>query len=1297
MKNLLAELSQAVPLGGLLGYLNYSTGRTDPRFARGWNEAWATLRRLGEPAPWLALPDLLLEELERLRQEGTAAFKDAAQAEAVLRLLKALQPAYIRHHRDLLRHQSDEILFDAFFMLKAAEAILNQGGPWEETERILAGAIAQLNDYVGYRPIAVLENVPKGEFYDHERHRPLPLFLRGVGTAPGRYQRVVEQTLEILRDTQPGLLEDACLDLELLDEWAMDLRAYDHLHPVNRRPNYIFGEWDPHLLDNQGRYRRLVSRQVILDALVDRLPQPSAPEFADRLYEAGAVLAGTVLMASAIGGRGPAAFDSSVSLANLVPRIARLRDEFYAQLLEKQSGERGDRWREEAEKYRQPFGQVRQQLNAFMANARAKQLQQRRQAIFFAELGYLEAGRKLADAIATPAARIVTEIQGLLAAAFQEIGRGQLEAAARRLPLCEDLLHRGIHCGALVDPWNILGFQAQFPLFQASEDSVHDPRVDELLHLMDQLFTVQARLYAEAAATGQTELLHTLPGRLRRLAESWDRYATFEVGGVQRVKGSEYFESAEMVAKALDLWHRRGQAPADLAFWKQQLKSFADPKCYGLVLETLLRKQDFQAAMGLLINWLSQAGEVPLEDGEQSFPILSLRWLTAVLEQARAAPEPVSPWPLIERFCALLEANAEELWEVPRLNEALARSQTEDDNPFAAAYEGMTFQDSADDGREGSVAETGPDPGEFALEDEDDRLGQRLRFLSTVARLWRIVARQQRWLPLESSALNVLHGWLETAEARLEQLLQLTDDVQRIPVAEPSGSYESVVEYDRRRVIKERALESILAASLDFVLAVRSLRGVLEPARSAAELRKGQDWATTAVHLERALNQGDSARAKALLPLFARQFEDEPLLYAPLDSGGEPRKILETRTAQVTLRDLVERLPRQGLLRQTYQLLRQARDMEQQRSLPGRQITEFNHLFQTAFQEVVTALVDSSADWDLPARDVPLVKSLETLLRPFLMLWLEHSQTVRLCSAEMVQSESAWNGLQNFIRQYGGELFTAKFMILGNLRGILSQGVENYFDYLENDPEAEPAPRLLADLQRGKLSRDQAQHQFSLVLKIIVESYEEFKDYNSTTTQSDYGDNLYRLIAFLRLKANYDRHAWNFRPYLWAHEVLCRKDRFDAARIVRRDFAKLTAEIAKTHLDELKRLQQAHGMALRTVADYIGEAFVRPMEYDELAALVEPAYVAACEASGEEAFEGLAQRMAPLAAQTSGIGLEVPNWLRRLEQELERIQEVRSGLAVRIEPPGTSRVSLPLDELQRQLREWDLPLDAAES
>src|SRR5438105_10844382 len=92
--------------------------------------------------------------------------------------------------------------------------------------------------------------------------------------------------------------------------------------------------------------------------------------------------------------------------------------------------------------------------------------------------------RRRARSIATPSVRIVSEARLRLTEADRLAHQGRLPDAAAPLPEVEALLHRGIDCGALVDPWNMLGFQGLFPLFQAREDSIHDPRIDELLGLV---------------------------------------------------------------------------------------------------------------------------------------------------------------------------------------------------------------------------------------------------------------------------------------------------------------------------------------------------------------------------------------------------------------------------------------------------------------------------------------------------------------------------------------------------------------------------------------------------------------------------------------------------------------------------------------------------------------------------------------------------------------------------------------------------------------------------------------------
>ncbi len=213
-------------LQGMLGHVNFSTGKPDARFQKQTNDAFLSLIGQGSERPWQDLGAVLLEGLAALQQGGSAAFREVEQARAVVTLVfdHALS-AYRDHHALLLAHQSDAELFQPFFVARVVEAVLAQRGPWTETERIVAGTLKHLNDYVGYRPIATLEGRERGEVYDHERVRPIPLFLRGAGVAHGRFAPLLGKALDIIRATDPALLAEACFDPELLDELALDPRG----------------------------------------------------------------------------------------------------------------------------------------------------------------------------------------------------------------------------------------------------------------------------------------------------------------------------------------------------------------------------------------------------------------------------------------------------------------------------------------------------------------------------------------------------------------------------------------------------------------------------------------------------------------------------------------------------------------------------------------------------------------------------------------------------------------------------------------------------------------------------------------------------------------------------------------------------------------------------------------------------------------------------------------------------------------------------------------------------------------
>lgn len=1322
----LAKLSERVSPAGLLGYLNFSDGRPDPRWQKQLNEAFRVLAEESIVRPWDALGNWLAAQLSALQQSGSAAFRDTRQAEAVLRLaFNRVLAAYRKHHADLLFHQSDAELFQPFFLARVAEAVLAQGGPWDEEDRMVAGTLARLNDYVGHRPVAILETRPRGEPYEHERVRPIPLYLAGTGVACGPYETLIARALTILLATDADLLADAGFDPALLDELAFDPRAYDHGHPVNRRPNYAFGEWDPHHLDNQGRFRRYVARQLTLDGLLDRVRQADGNQD-ELLLEAAAVFAGTVLMSTGISGASPTSLDSSSTLSALVPRIARYRDAFYAYILEQAAPRLGfgeahwARLKQEAQTTRQPFGGARQHINHYLARHRAGQLQQRHLAILFAEMGCQDAGRRYAACIPAAGVRLLSELLGGLRAGHAHTARGQFADAARLLSTSEQLLHRGIACGALADPWNILGFQGLFPLSAAREDSIRDSRVDELVHVVEQIFNLYARLLSETAAAGAQEVRGSLRKGLRRLAGWWDQFASVEVSDVRRVHGGEAADSAEHVAAALARWHEQGEKTADLAFWREHLESFRSPKAFALVVDALLRKADHRAALSLLINWLGQAEQVPLEDGEHSFFVLTLRWLLEVLHSAAgdAPTEQVAPdtWTMVKRFFDFLEANAEEYWEVPRLGapgdeDEDEADEDEEESLFEAAYEGVSFRDSADDDNEGSVIDGSEKQRAFDLETDLPRLEKRLKFTSTLARLWHVAARWLRPLPPEGEAREVVGFWLQQARTNEAALLHLLHAVHGCEVPDPGGSYDSLVEFDRRRVLKEQALDGIITTCLDVHLAGRALRGSLitwdqeENAEARCEALEAEwrnhgltlsepqtAWEPRYMWLEHALLRGNPERVRQILPQFLFYFREEPLLYVSLASGGHPRRILQVRLVQRTLRTLLEDLPRLGLLRETYQLLKTAQKLEQNDPTTGKRVSEFDRLFQTAFQACVESLAESATGPE-PIADTAreLVSVLQQVISPLVSIWVEHSRSLQLSTLDSLRSEQDWEHLRGFIRKYGGELFNARFMSLANLRGVLHRGVAAYLDYLRQESDPLHPLRLLDDLSTG-VSRKEVERRLQTTLNTVVENYEEYKDYNTTTTQSDYGENLHQLLDFLRLKASYERHAWQFRPLLQTHEILARRGLGDAALLWEQAFVRLTRELADQHLQELANLEQAHGMRLRSVADRLQERFVKPLALDRLCALIGPVVLEA-EQGGSELLSRLEQELQPFTQQPTGAGLDVPHWVRRLETELQRVRTTRTAVAQLAEEFfRVPRRRLTAAALQQQLEDWDTPL-----
>ena len=74
-------------------------------------------------------------------------------------------------------------------------------------------------------------------------------------------------------------------------------------------------------------------------------------------------------------------------------------------------------------------------------------------------------------------------------------------------------------------------------------------------------------------------------------------------------------------------------------------------------------------------------------------------------------------------------------------------------------------------------------------------------------------------------------------------------------------------------------------------------------------------------------------------------------------------------------------------------------------------------------------------------RAEPLVACLEQLTESMLSSWLAHSRTLRLSRpGASARQEQPGSEMVEFVEHYGEELFTQRFLNLGNIRAILHQG-----------------------------------------------------------------------------------------------------------------------------------------------------------------------------------------------------------------------------------------------------------------
>ncbi len=1299
----------------VLGYLNYSSGATDPAFLSALNWLYAQADQRAGSACLTELKRTLIEGTIRL--EGTSrAFDDLGQARSMIQLLfDHGLPAYRDFHSDLLGGKCDHELFQPFFLGRYWECLLAQGGPWDQIDRIVRGALERLNDYIGFRPVATLET-QKCEPYRHEWFRPIPLYIQGAGVAYGRYQTIVERALHVLWQTPSHFLRFAQFELELLTELALDPRPYDFDHPASKAPNHFFGMWDRHFLDAQGRYRRFVLQQMTLDAMLERIESERASKRDDLQWEAGIVLAGTILMASATCGSRPDAHLSTVTLPQLIAQIAHHRDAFYEWALACVSPTHRSRLVKEASSRRQPFGGARQHLNRAIADRRARQFTRLQLARTYLRLGLLDEAAEQVERVGTASARILGRLGCGLERVNQLLKEGRLTEAIEHLEEADQLLRRGIECGAIVDPWNILGFAAQFPLFQAQE-SVPDHRIDELVRLVEQLFSLGVRAWSSAAVGNQPELVRRVRTWFAQLVDWWRQFAAHESPHVKATDPDAVFRGAERVAQALAHWQQAGTAASGVAFWSQHVELFPSVEAYSHVVNALLDRGDYSSSMALLIHWLSRHQEIELVHGEHSFLDLALRWMLGLADHSPPETQPPVQkmrWNLARRFIELLEANADELWSVPTgtsgtASEVNVRNADDDeelldedeefsDTPseiYRAAYEGMIYRDQTDDGIDSSLADLPISRSDSPSNAFHESIRLRMNFLQYVARLWKLIVLHPGFSfdQEEQIKSEFWLRWLQQAEQFRVELFRLAAELAAAPLPNPTASIEELIEYDQLRSTRDGLVETVIDAAVTMGEAIVWLRSALGPTAPPAVEREAsftEREITRAAALVGALRRGQTENARQAFTRLVSGLRFRPLLYLPLARGGEPRQIIAARTRRRILEVLLICLPRSGLLRESCQLLELARQMDRVNTAGQGAVTEFDELYELGLRSIVGTTLKSfrahdseSAPADLPGSRLHgvLLKIRERLTR----LWLDHSRMLRLSVVEHLQQEHTWQQVRRFITRNGAGLFTQQMLAFGNLRGILHQGVDHWLEELRD--HSDTPPEFLKTIKTPN-QWQRTIRILTLILESVCENYSEYRDYNSTTTQSDRGEQLFVLLDFLRLQARFHRIWWNLRPITLIYELLLRHEFEQLSRFCGEELLHQVFPISAQLVSELRKLQKKYSVEIATVADRIVLRYKHFLAEEQLRALVRSVHQQRGGTNGDPLRE-LKRDLENLASDPCGAGFEMPDWLGALDSEVDQLlrplyQQPDHLLVEKLWPFRPTLPSL----VERQITEW---------
>lgn len=1349
-KGLAQRLHEEVGSQALLGWMQLSGGKPSDKFRASMSRAWSILKSEGISPVWRSLLGWLDGEWNAAaltRESGTGIYAGPPIAGAAIVASGIFIEATLANKRELLGNPDPDLVAGPLWIPSLLEYFVSNLSPEEIPEStalsgkintpeldwlvpIVRRAMAHFHDFVGYRPVPVLESGRKVRVHNGERHRPGILWWPGVGVAPIPEAPMVARTIHWVKHAPSDILEDAGFSMSALTELAIDLREYDHSQPAAQRPNHLFGEWDPEKIDNKGRFTRMVVRSMLLRLLWDQVENPGPgdpPDRQERLEEGAILLAGVILMSAGVLGQGPESVDPTKSLAFVIPRIATYRDAFYGQVMTALPKAHRMRLEAEARLLKQPLGRVRQSLNRSISAQRATQLQNRLLARLFGRLGLTELALERIATIRVPSIRLMVEFERLIQG--WEEAPDSVNDPYRWLRKAFHVVKKGVSCGAFADPWNLIGFQGLYPLGPAREDSIPDDRLEDLRWMVSTLINECSRAHASASANGEKKSRARLRGLLGGVTEWWSKFPSMGIDDNDHPDAGSEFRSALRVARALGVWRSRGEVPADLPFWKKVLSTLETGEAVAEIFHVLLAHGDLQGALGILIYWIDAFDMHSTAEGRTDLTTLVGLWETAwreKLETINSAKDPSdkkkssskktdnpgltvkapeidaqnsselknrtkgdnsseSPEAkrlelvkIYRRAIDYIDANLPDDVAAPFLIDGILNSDNDEneekdedspaDKPWSENSEG---DDDEEDGEEESPWSTDEDakgglddgspgtdfPAEEGLFNLEYYLGQ---FSAWVWLLERTLTE-----PILSGLTTVC---IETMANRAAQFRKLMDHLSQAEVPMPGAEVDSVMEFERRRAMKFHTMER--AGEILFRLeALLCLAGKPGPEGGAAQLQAAYSKALGTGPLQTKTSPKKETEAEqekkqiaqpSHTPLDPREIDSwiqlligRELLHKPMMADGQWQNWISNRMSlwfvQRTLRGLARSADFSGIIK----FLTKAHQAELSSSLTAPRVSDFHHYFEIAFVESFRAVfrVVSSAS---PARirSAGLFRGLMRLMEKFRAAWLAQGRQTRLSTLDSVD-DRLMEALRGFIRHFGRDLFPARLMGLGNIRGILDRGVAQHLANLERNRDPLDKNKLLEELG-GSITMDDASSKLELILRAVAESYDCFKDYKSTTTVSDYGENLHVLLDFLRVKAAFTREVWNRGPwYLLHREMLEAGLREPLEEWIGEVMAEFRP-IADQYLQKIADLEKRHGVRLLTVRQEIEEGLWMPMENESLHYHLRDL----CELkdNGDQSAyqQGLAsfrKELAKWVGKPWGVGRDAPDWIRKLDDK----------------------------------------------